>query len=209
VGRLDPGSEGVRKMTLTKSQKRRRAARNKTVRKARGMPEKPVARKRKNPRRGVRDVGSFGGEIDVPGFGRGKFHYNEATPRKPRNLSDCAVNYALSLSNPFASIEACIPDYPVLLTRKIQTFIRGTVQTSSTTGIGYLICTPEYGIANDLNTVLFTTPSYTLASIDLDGTQQGAKTNSEYPQASFGASAILNEFRVLQELVPCHHRCPH
>lgn len=127
-----------------------------------------------------------------------------AIPNQQQNiaLSPCAREYAASLANPFTGPAACVPDYPSLLTRKVRTFSKGTLSTSSTTGFGYITMHPPNGVANDVPIVNYSTSAYT-GTTALVQTPAAAGTafgfsNSEYTAALFSSGQVdFSRFRVV------------
>lgn len=182
-------------MTKTASQKRRSRAVQKVQRKRRGMqPSRPRPKPAK-PRQKRWDA-----SIDASGYGlKVKGGINTGQSRQKRGLSPCSQCYALSLANPFSGPLGCIPDYPVLLTRRAKFFIKGNFQTG-TQGVGWAICCPEYGAANDTPAGCVRSTSAAFAGLDLTYNAGGivtSNTNSDYTFASFGAAAVLAEYRVV------------
>lgn len=160
----------------------------------------PLSRQRKSrPRR-------FEGNIDASGYGlkiKGGFNTNSARVKK--NVSPCTLCYARSLADPFSGPAACIPDYPVMLSRRAKFFAKGFFQTG-TLGTGFVVCSPEYGAISDVPipaapnsaAVRYTTAAYALADVQVNGAATlAAFTNSDYQAADFGANAVLAEYRVV------------
>lgn len=120
--------------------------------------------------------------------------------RLPMNngLSHCAADYAAALANPFTGPLACIPDYPVLMTRKVRSFAKGVVSTG-TAGFGFVAITPQNGVANDLRFCGFTDAAFTgTAPTMTTGNVTGinySSSNAEYVAATFGSG--LNQYRVV------------
>lgn len=118
-------------------------------------------------------------------------------------MSQCSNSYMRCLQDPFSGPLAGIPDYPVLQTRKARYFAKGSFSTSNTTGFGYIVFTPETLSVNDvpagsLAPVDFSTAAFPLAQINILGAGTGlALGNSDYASASFGAAAVLAEYRIV------------
>lgn len=122
--------------------------------------------------------------------------------RSKKDLSPCAREYAAALANPFdTGPVACIPDFPVLLTRKAKYFAKGNFQTG-TGGFGFVTMTPEYFTSDapvaGASLVRFTDATYaaTMVTIIGGGVNAGL-SNSDYAAATFGAAAVLAEYRVV------------
>jgi len=112
-------------------------------------------------------------------------------------LSHCSSDYARSLANPFSGPEACVPNYPVLLTRKTRVFARGTFSTG-TAGFGFIAADPVNAVANNLNGVIASTPTF--AGTTLSSAAAGVagfSTNSEFTAAQFGETTALLQKRVV------------
>lgn len=107
--------------------------------------------------------------------------------------SECAMMYGASLANPFTGPMACIPDYPVLKSRRVRYFVRGSFNVSTTSGVGGLVYTPEGLVANDNPGVYFsaianvnsTTPD---PSLGTPNTPLSATSNSEFTTSEIGSS---------------------
>lgn len=105
-------------------------------------------------------------------------------------LSDCSAQYADTLADPFESPSgACVPIIPAFPSRKAVYFIRGALQTSSTTGIGYVYCGPN--CASDVSSLWYSTSTYAGSVLANTGTGVSAgQLNSDYTSASFSAQAL-------------------
>lgn len=117
------------------------------------------------------------------------------------NLSMCAADYAASLGDPFGGPEnACIPDFPALMTGKNRVWARGTFSTSTAGaagGFGYIDMTPEFGAAND-NFNFVNTNGLTDVSTSIYGTPGSAlnyASNSPYVAAAYGVAGL--QYRVV------------
>jgi len=116
----------------------------------------------------------------------------------PSGLSGCAAEYCASLANPFDTGPiGCIPDFPVLQTRKVKFFAKGNFQTG-TTGLGFITVTPEYGVVNDQAFAFITNAAFAGNTIDYSlANVTTVNSNSDYASAAFGAAAVLAEYRVV------------
>jgi hypothetical protein len=112
-------------------------------------------------------------------------------------LSDCTHEYACCLVNPFTGPLACVPNFPVLQTRKVRYFARGNFSTG-VSGIGWIACDPNYGVTSDFAMTFFTLPAYTLNVVNFADTNVGfSSSNSDYVHTVFGASGTGAEWRVV------------
>ncbi len=101
--------------------------------------------------------------------------------------------------NPFDGPIACVPDFPAIPTRRVRVFSRGSFVTG-TSGIGFIVATPEFAIAKNANSAYMTTSTFAGNSITLDNTVAGVSTsvtNSDYTAAAFSADADGAQFRVV------------
>jgi hypothetical protein len=119
----------------------------------------------------------------------------------PQNMSECASTYARSLANPFVDYQACIPDYPALMTGRFHTFAKGTMSTSSAAaagGFGFIVIDPSRGVANNAGAVMYSSAASTLTQINLTGGANlvSVNTNSPYASASF-AAGNNQQYRVI------------
>lgn len=71
-------------------------------------------------------------------------------------LMGCTKHYLASLLDPSGETSrgACVPSGFPMASQKVRQFQRGTMQTSSTTGLGFIAWRPSF--ANDTNNVVFT-----------------------------------------------------
>ena len=119
----------------------------------------------------------------------------------PPNMSACAASYARSLADPFTDYQACIPDFPALLTGRQHTFAKGTFTTSTNPaagGFGFIAIAPNNGIANNGLAVFLNTPASASTSFNFlaGANAQGRNTNSQYPFAAFAAGNNL-QYRIV------------
>lgn len=98
-----------------------------------------------------------------------------------------------SLANPFNGPEqACIPDFPALMSGKQRVWARGTFSTSSNAlagGFGYIIGDPKWASANDSASIVHNLPADPTTAIDF-GTGAQGYTNSQYNFAMHGNNGI-------------------
>lgn len=113
-------------------------------------------------------------------------------------LSKCAAEYACALQDPFnCNGLACVPDFPAIPSRKMLTFIKGTM-TIGTQGFGFVQSSPYNGIANDLNTVFYSQVAFAGTATAVTGVGVGiASTNSDYVQANIGAGVGTIQYRLV------------
>lgn len=112
-------------------------------------------------------------------------------------MSACAADYARCLANPFSGPLACIPDFPVLHSSKQRVWIKGSFSTG-TSGIGYVIMTPEGGCINDAPALWYSSAAYIPTTVDIaDVNTVAATTNSQYPTAGIGNTRATSQYRVV------------
>jgi len=100
-------------------------------------------------------------------------------------LGSCSVDYARSLGNPFTGPEnACIPDYPALMTGRYRTWIKGTFATSTNgaaAGFGYIVADPFGAVFSDTPGLMTNAAAGTEVAISMNGTAY--TSNSTYTSA--------------------------
>lgn len=111
-------------------------------------------------------------------------------------LSKCATDYAISLADPFTGPLACVPTYPAVLTRKLRVYAKGTFSTG-TTGFGFIVFDPSYGIANDQTFVLASDALYGGVTIIGAVGTTAYLSNSDYQAADLGSGPNQIVFRVV------------
>jgi hypothetical protein len=119
----------------------------------------------------------------------------------PQNMSESATLYARSIADPFVDYQACIPDYPALLTGRVHTFVKGTITTSSVAaagGFGFITIDPSRGVANNGNAVTFNTAASIVNRIDMTvgANVQSRSTNSPYASTAF-APGNNQQYRIV------------
>lgn len=103
------------------------------------------------------------------------------------HLSQCATDYARCIINPFTGPIACIPDFPVHMSRKAKVFARGNFSTG-TTGFGFITHTPAQMAARDQTAGFFSTNAYTGTTVECSASTTGVsyyRSNSEYTNSMF------------------------
>jgi hypothetical protein len=106
-------------------------------------------------------------------------------------LSGCARDYARTLVNPFSGPLACIPSFPVLMTRKMRTWARGSFSTG-TNSQGWIAADPKYGAINNSATVYYSTAGMAPVAVDMAAVGVGtANSNSDYALGTVGPAANL------------------
>jgi len=117
-------------------------------------------------------------------------------PRAGVYLSRCAQDYARCLVNPFTGPLACIPAFPIVMTRKCRVWSKGTFSTGSNAE-GWIVCDPQLGAANDLTCVMGTTPANagTTVNIVVSPATASFGSNSDYVSGQFGINDI--QFKVV------------
>lgn len=122
---------------------------------------------------------------------------NSSSRGKVHGLSHLSESYARSLINPFSSPAACIPDYPVLPSRKLKVFGKGVIETGNA-GFGFIQMRPEGGPANDFSPIAYSNSAY--LGTTLANTGAGVSTlnsNSDYSSTDFGATNDKARYRVV------------
>lgn len=110
-------------------------------------------------------------------------------------LSQCAIDYARALVNPFDGPLACVPTFTCVPTRRVRNFVRGEFRTG-TNGVGFVSCDPINGLCNDVAFVAHTNSGYAGTTIEGFPPPAGVlllAANSDYNSASFltsGPTAI-------------------
>lgn len=106
------------------------------------------------------------------------------------NLSKCAADYALSLADPFNGPEdACIPDYPALMTQRVRTFAKGAFATSNNAaaaGFGWIAFDPQRFCCSNASGLSFNVPASTQTAINfVPGQFTSVSSNSPFVLANF------------------------
>jgi hypothetical protein len=135
---------------------------------------------------------------------RGKSMSKNATAgsetKKIVSLSKSARDYARCMANPFTGPLSGLPVHPAQFSKKFRTWAKGTFSTQTTNGIGWITCTPEYGVSNNALSVYTSIPGGTGANW-FDTLTVGqfttSVTNSEYATTNIGISEIQLEYRVI------------
>jgi hypothetical protein len=106
-------------------------------------------------------------------------------------LSKCASDYVRCLVNPFSGPLACVPNFPALKSRKFRVWAKGVLSTG-TAGVGFIWQDPQLGINNDVQSVFFSTVTFTGNSFTISdaSTVLGATTNSDYTSAAISTAGI-------------------
>jgi len=123
-------------------------------------------------------------------------------------LSKCSRDYALALYNPVSGPDACVPNYPAILSRRIKVKSRGSFTVpAGNTGIGFCVADPQFAYANNASAVIMSGPAYAQNSVLLtDPNIVQANSDSDYASASLGLTALLNQFRVTSALLRIRYR---
>jgi hypothetical protein len=103
-------------------------------------------------------------------------------------LSECARKYARVLEDPFSGGVACVPTLTNFPTMKHSFRTRGTVTTSSTSGMGFVTMNPYFMLFNDTNALYQSNSTYT-GSVISTGVATGitaAGSNSPYTSIQNG-----------------------
>lgn len=121
-----------------------------------------------------------------------------ARPARPRvALSQCTRQYAATLIDPFNHHGHGVPCVPSMPSWKTFVFARGQMSTGSA-GIGWLILNPLRAIANDGNSIRFTTPAF--AGTTIDPVAAGVTIisgNSPYALSQFSGQELGISYRIV------------
>lgn len=158
------------------------------------MPRKPAAAKQA-PRSARRRVPKKPSAARKP----------STVARKPTPtalcLSQCASDYALSLSNPFVPRNACVPAQFPIPSGKYSAYNVGTMTTSLVNGWGYVCIDPINMVQQSLGSVLYTTSTYNSPGFLIENSSfagvQAATTNSVHSSTFFGTTPGLAQFRIV------------
>lgn len=99
-------------------------------------------------------------------------------------LSACAENYLACLEDPWDSHPCCLPTNLPLPSSKVKYHIYGNMQTSATTGMGFVIFNPFFAAFNNTDSVLYTGTTYAATTISGLGPTGVFASNSNSPNAS-------------------------
>jgi hypothetical protein len=114
------------------------------------------------------------------------------------NLSDCAAAYAASMADPFEGPEdACIPDFPALMTGRFRVWAKGTFSTATgaaSLGQGFIVCDPRTATVNDTPSLFVNDPASItgnlISTTSIAGTTVPFFSNSPYATATLGLTGI-------------------
>lgn len=189
----EPGANLTLSMSMRKSAKQKKPKQAKR-RVRRSEPPNPTRATRDwNVNLGAKEASGFG--VNLKGFNVG---LGGTTTRSTRGLSECALDYACCLANPFTGPLACVPNLPILNTRKVRYFSVGSFQTSSTTNTGWIACDPNFGVASNEAAVVTSTAATAAVAIDFTAaTNQLAFSNSDYLNSAFTPMGVGAEYRVV------------
>lgn len=118
-----------------------------------------------------------------------------------RGISPQTVSWLGAVNDPFnAEKETYVPAYPARPSRKCTAFARGSMATSSTTGVGYLVTTGN--ICNDQAGGYVTTSANTILATGAvpDSTGTGVSLwsfNSDYASSTFGSGSGYAQQRLV------------
>lgn len=114
------------------------------------------------------------------------------------NLSACAVDYALALSDPFDGPLACVPStYPPIPSFKTRVWSKGNISIGSS-GYGFVVIAPGQCAANDSVGILSSSTAYAqfgFPGTSLDTGVIQANTNSLFTTAQIGPVVGRAKFR--------------
>jgi hypothetical protein len=120
-------------------------------------------------------------------------------------LGRCTHDYARALGNPKSGPLACVPIHPAQFSKKVRTWIKGTFNCQTNNGIGWIMLGPDFGIANDLTSVITSsatgTPALWFASGTVAANPQSYSSNSEYSQSDVGPTDQDLEYRVVSAVL--------
>lgn len=94
---------------------------------------------------------------------------------------------------------SCIPDYPATPSQRARCFSRGTFQTGTASGFGFIAVSPDYGVASDGICGFKSTSGFAGTAVDLTGgaTVTTISTNSQYLRAGFTTNADGIAWRIV------------
>jgi len=114
-------------------------------------------------------------------------------PQHQVRLSGCAKDYARALVNPFDGPLACVPSFPVVMTRKVRVWSKGSFATG-TGSYGWIVSDPSWNVANT-NGVFATDATYAGVAATGINLVAGAgitafQSNSDYVVAQIGTQLV-------------------
>jgi len=121
-------------------------------------------------------------------------------------LSKVAQIYAASLANPTIDMEAALPSFPAMMTRKMHVYSKGVFSTGTLASgnFGWILFDPLRAAVQDLDCVdiSLTTSTSTLAlqTVPVVGDALFAFSNSEYLAASIGVTPLA-QFRLVSACI--------
>lgn len=118
---------------------------------------------------------------------------------KPQiHISSCTRDYAMTLANPFDVHGKGLTCTPVIPSLKQNVFIKGTFQTGTASGFGFLMADPFAAVAGDINSLWTSTAATAVVVADIaDANTQAAATNSAYTAAQISGQEGGIVYRVV------------
>lgn len=115
-----------------------------------------------------------------------------ASKTMPMALGHCAQDYARSLADPWEGpVNACIPDFPALMTGRFRTFARGTFSTSTQApGMGFIWVDPLSMAANDGGGILLTDSATFSGQTFVVANTVTINSNSPYTVAQLSSNTV-------------------
>jgi hypothetical protein len=110
-------------------------------------------------------------------------------------LAPCSVHYLQALEAPFSLMaEVCIPDMHAVSSKKVKVLTRGTFETSSTTGVGWITLNPwradSVGPLVAKTSASYTGSEATVFNSVAPGVTIGVGTKFPYPDTAWGLNGI-------------------
>lgn len=112
-------------------------------------------------------------------------------------LSECAINYVKAIHAPWSSVRACVPLEPCFPSMKVTTWVKGSMVTG-TQGVGFVLVKPTAMVANDANSVFFSSNATTFVTAALSTSAAGTgATNSNSPFTASTFTADETYYRLV------------
>lgn len=133
---------------------------------------------------------------------RSRRRANRAVNRLPVSggamISSCSWDYAACLLNPVDGPIGCMPDLYGLPSTGYRIVKKGAFAVG-TTGYGYVVVDPDVFIANNTNSIVWTSSAFAGSSWAVTGTGTGVDLASTSPMAAgdFGSGSGASQFRVV------------
>ncbi len=119
---------------------------------------------------------------------------------KTSHVSRGSSDYARCVANPFDGPVGGIPSFPSVKSIKQRAWAKGVLNTSPTTGFGYIVVNPSQLSFNDAVGVGYTNSNFNDTVIGVPGSGSGnafITSNSQYDTSQLGTTAASLQFRVV------------